>query len=186
MSRVGKLRVYLGAAPGVGKTYAMLAEGRRLRQGGLDVVVGLVETYGRRGTEEQLGDLPFVARSAVRYRGVELTELDVEGVLARRPGLALVDELAHSNAPGRRNSKRTICEHRWPRSRSRPPVCSPSSTLNRSWDCRAPVRRRRLERAGLPAPSQGGGLRWTPAGCCRSLSSSGWAGRSPTSPVRWG
>ncbi|MCX5208168.1 DUF4118 domain-containing protein [Kitasatospora sp. NBC_00240] len=106
MSRVGKLRVYLGAAPGVGKTYAMLAEGRRLRQGGLDVVVGLVETYGRRGTEEQLGDLPFVARSAVRYRGVELTELDVEAVLARRPGLALVDELAHSNAPGRRNSKR--------------------------------------------------------------------------------
>ncbi|MFE2412544.1 ATP-binding protein [Kitasatospora sp. NPDC059408] len=102
----GKLRVYLGAAPGVGKTYAMLAEGRQLRDGGLDVVVGLVETYGRRGTEEQLADLPVVPRRRVPYRGIELTELDLDALLARRPALALVDELAHTNVPGSRNPKR--------------------------------------------------------------------------------
>ncbi|WP_327074536.1 DUF4118 domain-containing protein [Kitasatospora purpeofusca] len=102
----GRLRVFLGAAPGVGKTYAMLAEGRRLRGEGLDVVVGLAETYGRRGTEEQLGDLPVLPRRPVRYRGIELSELDLDGLLARRPALALVDELAHSNVPGGRNAKR--------------------------------------------------------------------------------
>ena len=102
----GKLRVFLGAAPGVGKTYAMLREGRRLRAEGLDVVVGLVETYGRRGTEEQLGDLPVLPRRPVSYRGTELTELDVEALLARRPALALVDELAHTNVPGGRHAKR--------------------------------------------------------------------------------
>ncbi|MFI9162728.1 sensor histidine kinase [Kitasatospora aureofaciens] len=102
----GKLRVFLGAAPGVGKTYAMLREGRRLRAEGLDVVVGLVETYGRRGTEEQLGDLPVLPRRPVSYRGTELTELDVDALLARRPALALVDELAHTNVPGGRHAKR--------------------------------------------------------------------------------
>ncbi|WP_197084591.1 sensor histidine kinase [Saccharothrix sp. ST-888] len=102
----GTLRVYLGAAPGVGKTFAMLAEGRRLSAGGLDVAVGLVETYGRRGTEEQLGGLPVVPRRAVRYRGAALTELDLDALLARRPALALVDELAHTNVPGSRNTKR--------------------------------------------------------------------------------
>ncbi|GAA2814479.1 hypothetical protein GCM10010441_43990 [Kitasatospora paracochleata] len=102
----GKLRVFLGAAPGVGKTFAMLAEARRLRAGGLDAVVGLVETYGRSGTEEQLTGLPVLPRRAVHYRGMELTELDLDGLLARRPALALVDELAHSNVPGSRNPKR--------------------------------------------------------------------------------
>ncbi len=102
----GKLRVFLGAAPGVGKTYAMLREGRRLLGEGLDVVVGLVETYGRRATEEQLGDLPVLPRQVVSYRGVELTELDLAALLARRPSLALVDELAHTNVPGGRNAKR--------------------------------------------------------------------------------
>ncbi|WP_220140206.1 ATP-binding protein [Kitasatospora acidiphila] len=102
----GKLRVFLGAAPGVGKTYGMLAEGRRQRAEGLDVVVGFVETYGRRGTEEQLGDLPVVPRRVVRYRGIELSEMDVDALLARRPALALVDELAHTNVPGSRNGKR--------------------------------------------------------------------------------
>ncbi|MDH6128787.1 ATP-binding protein [Kitasatospora sp. GP82] len=106
MAGGGQLRVYLGAAPGVGKTYAMLAEGRRLRAGGLDVVVGLVETYGRRGTQEQLGDLPVIPRRTVHYRGTVLTELDVDALLARRPALALVDELAHTNVPGSRNTKR--------------------------------------------------------------------------------
>jgi len=98
--------VFLGAAPGVGKTYTMLAEGRRLREGGLDVVVGFVETYGRKGTERQLGDLPVVPRRTARYRGMALTEMDVDAVLARRPALALVDELAHTNAPGSRHAKR--------------------------------------------------------------------------------
>ncbi|MFH9349839.1 DUF4118 domain-containing protein [Kitasatospora sp. NPDC017646] len=102
----GKLRVFLGAAPGVGKTYAMLREGRRLRAEGLDVVVGLVETYGRHGTEKQLRDLPVLPRRPVSYRGVELTELDLDALLARRPALALVDELAHTNVPGGRNEKR--------------------------------------------------------------------------------
>ncbi|MFG2912614.1 DUF4118 domain-containing protein [Kitasatospora sp. NPDC048298] len=102
----GKLRVFLGAAPGVGKTYAMLREGRRLRGKGLDVVVGLVETYGRHGTAGQLRDLPVLPRRPVPYRGVELTELDLDALLARRPALALVDELAHTNVPGGRNEKR--------------------------------------------------------------------------------
>ncbi|MFJ9443773.1 DUF4118 domain-containing protein [Kitasatospora sp. NPDC101235] len=102
----GKLRVFLGAAPGVGKTYAMLREGRRLYGEGLDVVVGLAETYGRRGTEEQLGDLPVLPRRTVSYRGTELTELDLDALLARRPALALVDELAHTDVPGGRNEKR--------------------------------------------------------------------------------
>ncbi|PWI09799.1 histidine kinase [Streptomyces sp. NWU339] len=102
----GKLRVFLGAAPGVGKTYAMLAEGRRLRAGGLDVVVGFVETYGRRGTEQQLADLPVVPRRVLRYRGIELTEMDLDALLVRRPALTLVDELAHTNVPGSRHAKR--------------------------------------------------------------------------------
>ncbi|MER7674538.1 DUF4118 domain-containing protein [Kitasatospora sp. NPDC096128] len=102
----GKLRVFLGAAPGVGKTYAMLREGRRLRGEGVDVVVGLVETYGRRGTAEQLGDLPVLPRRAVPYRGTEQSELDVDALLARRPQLALVDELAHTDVPGGRHKKR--------------------------------------------------------------------------------
>lgn len=102
----GKLRVFLGAAPGVGKTYAMLAEGRRLRADGLYVVVGLAETYCRRGTEQQLGDLPVQPRRQMHYRGIELAELDVDGLVERRPALALVDELAHTNVPGSRNAKR--------------------------------------------------------------------------------
>ncbi|WP_243438000.1 universal stress protein, partial [Streptomyces sp. FH025] len=85
----------------------MLAEGRRLHDDeGLDVVVGLVETYGRRGTEQQLGDLPVLPRRTVHHRGAEFTELDVDALLARRPRLALVDELAHTNAPGSRHAKR--------------------------------------------------------------------------------
>ncbi|MGW3076207.1 DUF4118 domain-containing protein [Kitasatospora sp. NPDC001132] len=106
MAVTGKLRVFLGAAPGVGKTYAMLREGRRLSDGGLDVVVGLVETYGRRGTEEQLAGLPVQPREPRSYRGVALTELDLDALLRRRPALALVDELAHTNVPGGRNEKR--------------------------------------------------------------------------------
>src|SRR5918995_4522526 len=95
----GKLRVYLGAAPGVGKTFAMLNEGRRRRDRGTDVVAAFVEPHGRAHTAEQLGDLPVVPRKTVTYRGVGIPEMDLDAVLARRPAVALVDELAHTNAP---------------------------------------------------------------------------------------
>jgi two-component system sensor histidine kinase KdpD len=104
--RRGLLRVYLGAAPGVGKTYAMLSEGQRRRSRGTDVVVGFVETYGRPLTEQAIGDLEVVPRRRMTYRGTTFEEMDVDRVLARRPRLALVDELAHTNVPGSRNEKR--------------------------------------------------------------------------------
>jgi two-component system sensor histidine kinase KdpD len=102
----GELRVYLGAAPGVGKTYAMLNEGRRLRAAGRDVVVGFLETHGREETAAQLGDLETVPRRAAPYQGVAVEEMDTEAILARRPEIALVDELAHTNAPGSPRGKR--------------------------------------------------------------------------------
>ncbi|WP_169949112.1 DUF4118 domain-containing protein [Microbispora sp. H11081] len=102
----GRLRIYLGAAPGVGKTYAMLCEGHRRGERGTDVVVGLVETHGRVRTERLLEGLEIVPRRTLTYRGVVFTELDVEAVIARRPQVALVDELAHTNVPGSRNAKR--------------------------------------------------------------------------------
>ncbi|MFE7845464.1 DUF4118 domain-containing protein [Microbacterium sp. NPDC057407] len=102
----GKLRVLLGAAPGVGKTFEMLEEGRRLSAEGRDVVIGFVETHGRAATAAQAEGLELVARSQVSYRGVELPELDVDAVVARHPDVALVDELAHTNAPGSPNDKR--------------------------------------------------------------------------------
>lgn len=102
----GRLRVMLGAAPGVGKTYAMLEEGRRLADLGKDVVVAVVETHGRAATAALLDGLEVVPRRTVSHRGVELTELDLDAVLARAPELALVDELAHTNAPGSSNEKR--------------------------------------------------------------------------------
>ena len=105
MSR-GTLRVYLGAAPGVGKTFAMLNEGRRRANRGTDVVVGLVESHGRALTEGQIGDLEVVPRRTIDYRGAEFTEMDVDAVLARKPAVVLVDELAHTNVPGSRNQKR--------------------------------------------------------------------------------
>ena len=105
MSR-GCLRVYLGMAPGVGKTFAMLDEGRRRQSRGTDVVVGIVETHGRAHTAEQLEGLEIVPRQQLEYRGTTFEELDVDALLARRPEVALVDELAHSNIPGTRNEKR--------------------------------------------------------------------------------
>jgi two-component system sensor histidine kinase KdpD len=102
----GRLRVLLGAAPGVGKTYAMLEEGARLRAEGKDVVVAVVETHGRAATANLLGDLEVIPRHVTQHRGVELTEMDLDAVLARRPDVALVDELAHSNAPGSQHDKR--------------------------------------------------------------------------------
>jgi two-component system sensor histidine kinase KdpD len=104
--RRGRLRVYLGAAPGVGKTYAMLDEARRRVERGTDVVVALVETHGRAGTAALLDGLEVVPRRTVEHRGTTLTDLDVDAVLARHPEIALVDELAHTNAPGGRHAKR--------------------------------------------------------------------------------
>src|SRR6478735_7442080 len=102
----GRLRVLLGAAPGVGKTYEMLEEGRRLRESGRDVVIGLVETHDRAATAAQADGLPVIPRRSFSHRGVELTDMDVDAVRERHPDLALVDELAHTNAPGSRNEKR--------------------------------------------------------------------------------
>ncbi|MCX6027791.1 MAG: sensor histidine kinase KdpD [Chloroflexi bacterium] len=104
----GKLKIFLGYAAGVGKTYAML-EAAHQRQGeGVDVVVGYVETHGRTETEAMLADLPAIPRQQVAYRNAVLPEMDVDAVLARRPQLVLVDELAHTNAPGSRHPKRYL------------------------------------------------------------------------------
>ena len=104
--RRGSLRVYLGAAPGVGKTYAMLEEGRRARDRGRDVVVGFVETYGRPRTQEAIDGLEVIPRKVITYRDCEFEEMDTDAILARHPQRALVDELAHTNVPGSRNPKR--------------------------------------------------------------------------------
>ena len=102
----GQLRIYLGAAPGVGKTYAMLQEGHRRRERGADVVIGVVETHGRPSTIEQIGDLEVVPRRHLTYRGAELEEMDVDAIIERAPRICLVDELAHTNVPGSRTAKR--------------------------------------------------------------------------------
>jgi two-component system sensor histidine kinase KdpD len=104
--RRGTLRVFLGAAPGVGKTFAMLDEAHRRSRRGVDVVVGLVETHGRPATAQLIEGLEVVPRQEVRYRGGVFTELDVDAVIARRPAVAVIDELAHTNVPGVRNAKR--------------------------------------------------------------------------------
>jgi two-component system sensor histidine kinase KdpD len=102
----GRLRVYLGAAPGVGKTYAMLDEAWRRRERGTDVVVGFVEAHRRPKTISQLRDLEVVPRRQMEYRGTHFEEMDVDAVLARKPQVALVDEMAHTNVPGSRHEKR--------------------------------------------------------------------------------
>ena len=106
MTTRGRLRVLLGAAPGVGKTYLMLEEGHRLRDLGKDVAVAVVETHERAATAAVLAGLELIPRASVEHRGITLTEMDLDAVLARRPQIALVDELAHTNAPGSRNPKR--------------------------------------------------------------------------------
>ncbi|HWB29043.1 MAG TPA: universal stress protein [Vicinamibacterales bacterium] len=101
-----RLRIYIGAAPGVGKTYEMLQEAHALRARGVDVVIGIVETYGRRDTEAQIKDLEIVPRRKVDYRGVLMEEMDVDGIIRRAPQACVVDELAHTNVPGSRHEKR--------------------------------------------------------------------------------
>ncbi len=104
--RRGLLKVYLGATPGSGKTFAMLREGRDRREDGEDVAIGFVETHGRPRTAEAIGTLEVVPRISVTYKGAPLSDMDLDGVIARHPHVVLVDELAHSNAPGLRNTKR--------------------------------------------------------------------------------
>src|SRR5579872_5064858 len=102
----GRLKVFLGMAPGVGKTFEMLSQGARRRAEGADVVVGVVETHGRKDTEALTVGLDILPRKPIEYRGRTLMEFDLDAALARRPELLLVDEFAHSNAPGSRHPKR--------------------------------------------------------------------------------
>jgi two-component system sensor histidine kinase KdpD len=102
----GKLKIYLGSSAGVGKTYAMLNEGNRLRQSGVDVVIGYVEPHDRPDTTAQIRNLEIVPPRTFTYHGIELREMDLEAILRRKPKVALVDELAHTNAPGSLHTKR--------------------------------------------------------------------------------
>lgn len=105
-ARPGRLKVYLGMAAGVGKTWKMLDDAHHLRRHGTDVVIGYVEAHGRAETEARIGDLEVVPRKQVSYQGVVLPEMDLDAILRRKPDVVLVDELAHTNAPGSRNEKR--------------------------------------------------------------------------------
>ena len=102
----GQLRIYLGAAAGVGKTFAMLGEGHRRAERGAEVVVGFAETHGRPHTQALLAGMEVIPRKRMSYRGAAFEEMDLDAVLARHPQIALVDELAHTNVPGSRNEKR--------------------------------------------------------------------------------
>src|SRR5207342_1805736 len=102
----GRLTLFLGAAPGVGKTYAMLSRARELKKQGIDIVVGLVETHGRAETQALLEGLEMLPRTRLEYQGRRMEELDLDALLARKPGVALVDELAHRNVPGSRHERR--------------------------------------------------------------------------------
>src|SRR5580693_1635660 len=106
--RVGKLRIFVGAAPGVGKTYEMLQQAHAKRKDGYDVVAGIVETHGRKDTEALLGGLEVIPRRHIDYKGQSLTEMDLDAIIARRPQIALVDELAHTNVEGSRHPKRYL------------------------------------------------------------------------------
>ena len=102
----GRLKIFLGAAPGVGKTFEMLREGAERQRAGSDVVVAVVETHGRSETQALVEPLQVIARRPIDYQGHHLEEMDLDAVLERRPQLALVDEFAHTNAPGSRHPKR--------------------------------------------------------------------------------
>src|ERR1700760_3054559 len=104
----GRLKIFLGAAPGVGKTYEMLQSARARKQAGADIVIGAVETHGRAETEALLEGLEIIPRKKLDYRGQVIEEMDLDALIARRPEIALVDELAHTNAPGSRHPKRYL------------------------------------------------------------------------------
>jgi two-component system sensor histidine kinase KdpD len=105
-SQHARLRIYIGAAPGVGKTYQMLEDAHLIKSQGYDVVIGLIETYGRVDTEAKIGDLEVVTRKRIEYRNVVIEEMNLEAIIARKPEVCLVDELAHTNVPGSKNRKR--------------------------------------------------------------------------------
>jgi two-component system sensor histidine kinase KdpD len=105
-ARRARLRIYIGAAPGVGKTYQILEDAHQLRRQGVDIVIGFIEPHGRAETEMLIDNLERVPLRRVEYRGVTLEEMDVDAIVARRPEIAIVDELAHTNAPGSKNRKR--------------------------------------------------------------------------------
>src|SRR5665213_1045324 len=107
-SRVGKLKIFVGAAPGVGKTYEMLQQARARRKDGYDIVIGVVETHGRKETEALLEGLDVIPRWRIEYKGQWLEEMDLDAIIARRPQIVLVDELAHTNVPGSRHPKRYL------------------------------------------------------------------------------
>ncbi|WP_074729589.1 histidine kinase [Paenibacillus naphthalenovorans] len=102
----GTFKVYIGAAPGVGKTYTMLLEGNDLKKKGFDVVIGLLETHGRKETLAQVGNLEIIPRKTIHYKGARLEEMDTDAIIRRAPDIVLVDELAHTNVPGSQNRKR--------------------------------------------------------------------------------
>jgi len=102
----GRFKIYIGAAPGVGKTYQMLRDAHEMRESGIDVAIGLVETYGRKGTIEQIGDLEIIPLKEINYKNVALKEMDLDAILKRNPKLVIVDELAHTNVPTSKNQKR--------------------------------------------------------------------------------
>ena len=104
----GRLKIFLGAAPGVGKTYEMLKTAQTRRRDGVDVVIGLIETHGRPDTDEQLRGLEIIPRKRIEYRGHVVEEMDIDALLERGPDLVIIDELAHSNVPGCRNAKRYL------------------------------------------------------------------------------
>src|SRR5450631_3402794 len=106
--RVGKLKIFVGAAPGVGKTYEMLQQARARKKDGYDIVIGVVETHGRKETEALLEGLEVIPRRRIEYKGQWLEEMDLDGIIARRPQIVLVDELAHTNAPCSRHPKRYL------------------------------------------------------------------------------
>src|SRR3984957_14659265 len=106
--RVGKLRIFVGAAPGVGKTYEMLQQAQARKKDGYDIVVGVVETHGRKDTEALLAGLEVIPRRRVLYKGQWFEEMDLDAIIARRPQIVLVDELAHTNAEGSRHPKRYL------------------------------------------------------------------------------
>src|SRR5450631_2360519 len=103
---LAKLRIYIGAAPGVGKTFQMLEDAHLMRKQGIDVVIGLIESHGRKDTQDQIKDLELIPRRAIPYRSVVLEEMDLDAILARHPQFCIVDELAHTNVPGSKNRKR--------------------------------------------------------------------------------
>ncbi len=101
-------RIYLGAVPGTGKTYAMLEDGNYLLENGIDVVIGIIETHGRKETEKVIGKIPMIARKKIEYKNSVFDELDAEAIIARKPNIVLIDELAHNNIQGSKNIKRYL------------------------------------------------------------------------------